>query len=109
MSSTRSGRNIDAALRKKGFVRSIDSDHIVYRFFSIDEELLARTKMSHGMMGSSISVHLISVMARQLHLTKSRFLELIDCSLDEDGYREILEKTDASEIATPMRPAERGD
>ena len=91
MSSTRSGRIIDSALCKKGFVRSVDSDHIVYRLFSINGELLARTKISHGMTGSSISVHLISVMARQLHLTKNQFLELIDCPLDEEGYREILE------------------
>ena len=91
MSSTRSGRSVDAALRKKGFVRSVDSDHIVYRLFSVNGELLARTKISHGMMGSSISVHLISVMARQLYLTKNQFLELIDCSLDEGGYREVLE------------------
>ena len=90
MSNTRSGRSIDAALRKKGFVRSVDSDHVVYRLFSIHGELLARTKISHGMMGSSINVHLISVMARQLHLTKNQFLELIECSLDEEGYRDIL-------------------
>jgi hypothetical protein len=92
MSSTRSGRAIDAALRKKGFVRSVDSDHVVYRLFSTDEELLARTKMSHGMMGSSINASLISVMARQLYLTKDRFLELVDCSLNEEGYRRILEQ-----------------
>jgi hypothetical protein len=92
MSNTRSGRSIDAALRKKGFLRSVDSDHVVYRLFSTEKELLARTKMSHGMFGSSISVHLLSVMARQLHLTKAQFLELIDCTMDEKQYREILRK-----------------
>jgi len=91
MSSTRSGRTIDTALRKKGFVRSVDSDHVVYRIFSAVGELLARTKVSHGMMGSTLSANLISVMARQLHLTKNQFLTLIDCPLDEEGYREILE------------------
>ena len=91
MSSTRSGRSIDAALRKKGFERSVDSDHVVYRFFSTAGELLARTKVSHGMKGSTLSVNLISLMTRQLHLTKDQFLDLIDCPLDEDGYREILD------------------
>ena len=91
MSSTRSGRTIDAALRKKGFVRSVDSDHVVYRFFSEFSELLSRTKISHGMMGSTLSVNLISLMARQLRLKKNQFLDLIDCPLDEKGYREIVE------------------
>ena len=91
MSNTRSGRAIDTVLRKKGFVRSVDSDHVVYRFFSAVGELLARTKMSHGMMGSTISANLISLMVRQLHLTKNQFMDLIDCPLDEDGYRAILE------------------
>ena len=90
MSSVRSGRTIDAALRKKGFLKSDDSDHLVYRLFSDNGELLARTKMSHGMMGSTISASLISCMARQLHLTKNQFLDLIDCTLDEEGYRELL-------------------
>ncbi|MCL2005100.1 MAG: hypothetical protein FWG73_02950 [Planctomycetaceae bacterium] len=90
MSSIRSGRNIDSALRKKGFVRSADSDHVVYRFFSTEKELLARTKMSHGMMGSSISVPLIAVMARQLHLTSKQFLDFVDCPMNEAEYREIL-------------------
>ena len=90
MSSVRSGRSVDAALRKKGFSRSVDSDHLVYRFFGSNGELFARTKISHGMLGSTISVDLISKMARQLHLTKKEFLDLIDCPMDEEQYREIL-------------------
>ncbi len=46
--------------------------------------------VSHGMGNSTIGSKLISDMARQLHLTKSQFLALIDCTLDEAGYREIL-------------------
>jgi len=89
MSSTRPARSIDAALRRKGFARSVDSDHVVYRFFSPAGELLTRTKMSHGMR-ETLSVNLMSLMARQLRLTKSQFLNLIDCTMDENGYRDIL-------------------
>ena len=30
MRSVRSGRNIDSALRKKGFLRDSDADHVLY-------------------------------------------------------------------------------
>jgi len=48
--------------------------------------------ISHGMGGSSLSAKLIGNMARQLHLTKKQFLALIDCPLDEEGYRAILDE-----------------
>jgi len=89
MGSTRKGRDIDAALRSKGFDRDVSGDHIYYSF----GDTRVKTKMSHGMMGSSISAKLISDMARQLHITKKQFLALIDCPLDETGYRAILEET----------------
>jgi len=88
MSSTRKGRNIDAALRSKGFRRDSTGDHVYY-FFG---ETHVKTKMSHGMMGSTVCAGLISSMARQLRLTKKQFLDLIDCPLDEGGYRAILRK-----------------
>jgi len=45
------------------------------------------------MLGSTLCAKLISLMARQLHLTKNQFLDLIDCPLDEEGYRAILRKS----------------
>ena len=41
-------------------------------------------------MGMSVGAPLLSQMARQLHLTNSQFLDLIDCSMDEGGYLAIL-------------------
>ena len=91
MRSVRSGRSIDSALRKKGFLRDSDADHVLYYFLNGNGECtLIKTKVSHGMMGSTLSAKLISAMAKQLHLTKKQFLELIDCPLDEKGYRQIL-------------------
>jgi hypothetical protein len=66
MSSVRKGRNIDAALSKKGFQRETDGDHIRYVLTGTD----VKTKISHGAMGDTIGANLISRMARQLHLTK---------------------------------------
>ena len=85
MGSTRTGRDIDKALCKKGFRREMDGKHIRY-FFNVR----IFTHISHGMMGTAIGAPLISKMAQQLRLTKKQFLALIDCPLDEEGYREIL-------------------
>jgi len=87
MGNVRSKRDIDAALRKKGFLRDDDGTHIQYRFACLPR---IRTMMSHGAMSATLSAKLIGDMSRQLHLTKKQFLELIDCTLDEDGYRKIL-------------------
>jgi hypothetical protein len=90
MGSTRKGRDVDAALRKKGFRCNAKGDHLFYYFSGAS----ITTKMSHGMMSSSLSADLISRMARQLHLTKKQFLELIDCTLTEEQYRNILSEQD---------------
>ena len=90
MSNNRNGRVIDSALRKKGFARSVEFDHVVYRMFNPQGELVSRTKMSHGVMGISIGPPLISLMARQLRLTKAQFLDFIDCTISETDYRTIL-------------------
>ncbi len=91
MGRVRKGRDIDAALQKKGFIKEVGSDHVRYFFFSSDgSRVVIQTKMSHGMMGSTIDVNILSHMAKQLRLTKSQFLDLIDCTLDEEGFREIL-------------------
>ena len=91
MSKVYAGRVIDAALCKKGFLKESDGDHI--RYFLPNEagtDWVVRTMISHGMKGSTIDAWLLSKMARQLHLTKASFGDLIDCTLDEDGYRELL-------------------
>ena len=86
MGKIRKGRDIDSALCKKGFHREIDGDHLWYTLISSN----VKTKISHGMMGHDIGPELQGLIAKQLHLTKRQFSYLIDCSLDAEGYREIL-------------------
>jgi len=88
MGKVRKGRSVDAALCSKGFRREEDGDHIFYSF----PGSCVRTKISHGMMGRDIGRELLGLMAKQLHLSFAQFLELVDCSLDEAGYRAILKK-----------------
>ncbi len=93
MGNVRKGMDIDRALRKKGFLCESDGKHIRYFFLLLDgNKSEVCTLMSHGMMGSTIDTNLLSRMARQLRLTKAQFLELIDCTLAAEGYREVLEK-----------------
>ena len=87
MGRVREGRDIDAALCRKGFRRKSAGKHIQY-FLSGSGEI--RTMMSHGDLGVTIGSNLLSRMARQLCLTKSQFLDLIDCTLDEEGYRNLV-------------------
>ncbi len=95
MGNARSGRDIDAALRRKGFRRVMDGKHIQYFFQTPDgRDSHIMTFVSHGMMGGSIGAPLISQMARQLRIGKQQFLALIDCTLDETGYREMLQAAD---------------
>ena len=88
MGRVRKGRDIDAALCKKGFRLETDGDHVCYFLRGSN----VKTKVSHGAMGDTIGTNLISRMARQLHLTKQQFLNLIDCPLDEENYRSILRR-----------------
>ena len=87
MGNVRKRREIDSALCKKGFEKSIKGKHVFYTLLDSSE---IATMMSHGAMNTTLSAELISRMSRQLHLTKEQFLALIDCTLDEDAYREIV-------------------
>ena len=98
MGSSRSGRSIDSALTGKGFEKTKDGDHV--RYYIYDQQTgatLAQTKISHGVLGKTIGSPLISQMSRQLRLPKKKLLELIDCKLDEEGYRAILQSADNQE------------
>ena len=91
MSNIRLARQVHSALSKKGFRVEKDGDHIrYYHLDSLGEETGINTKISHGALGATISKKLLSLMSRQLHLTKKQFLDLIDCTFDEDGYRAIM-------------------
>ncbi|MGL4943954.1 MAG: hypothetical protein ACRC46_12285 [Thermoguttaceae bacterium] len=91
MGRVRAGRNVDAALRKKGFKRDASGDHVYYFFTDPEgQETILNTKMSHGMLGSTIDAKTLSLMSRQLRITKAQFLDLIDCVLSESEYRNIV-------------------
>ncbi len=86
---TREREAIDKALQQKGFQKETgDHQHYIYWNRS-GKKTMKRTKMSHGSSHKTIGDSLLSQMARQIGLTKKSFLELIDCTLDQNGYEAI--------------------
>ena len=77
-------RNIKTALLKKGFVESPYRDHHFYTFFYQGTKTSIRTKISHG--ETDIDDGLISAMAKQVHLNKPDFAQLVECPLSEEEY-----------------------
>jgi len=82
----RSRRDIEAALERKGFERR-EGDHSWFVYCTSDgKKTRVKTKTSHGSGGKAIGDPLLAVMAKQCHLTKSDFIDLVDCPLDRTAF-----------------------
>ncbi|MDI7775308.1 hypothetical protein [Asticcacaulis sp. EMRT-3] len=87
---TRERADIEAALLRKGFYKD-DRDHHYYIYTNLEgKKTTKRTKMSHGSSYKTIGDSLLGQMAKQVGLTKGKFLELVDCTLDQKGYEGIV-------------------
>ncbi|MBA3053643.1 MAG: hypothetical protein FP826_01605 [Sphingomonadales bacterium] len=87
---TRDRSTVEAALLKKGF-RKDDSHHHFYIYWNLDGKKTAKkTKTSHGSSYKTLGDPLLKAMARQVGLTKPKFLELVDCSMDQKAYEKEL-------------------
>jgi hypothetical protein len=80
-------KDIERALLDKGF-HFHDTHH--RRFFLVvdGKRTAISTKISHGERECGAS--LVSVMARQVRLSRKNFLLLVKCSLTGEAYVEIL-------------------
>jgi len=86
----RDKRQVEASLEAKGFDRS-EGDHSYFYYRTLEvKKTTARTKTSHTPKMKSIGDDLLGKMARQCHLTKPQFLNLVDCPLSRLGYEELL-------------------
>lgn len=78
--------DVEAGLQKKGFVL-IEGDHHFFHYVNLEgKKTLIRTKTSHTPKMRDISDNLLSQMAKQCHVTKQDFLNLVDCPLDQKGF-----------------------
>jgi len=92
-------KTVDAALCHKGF-KSHDGDHVYYYLYVDGKKTAVRTKISHG--EKEIDDNLLSLMARQVKLTKKLFGDLIDCPLSHDQY--VKQLRDAGHVAKVEQP-----
>lgn len=83
---TRDRSDVEAALLKKGF-RKDDSHHHFFIYWNLaGKKTVRRTKTSHGSSYKTLGDPLLKAMAKQVGLTKPKFIELVDCTLDQKGY-----------------------
>jgi hypothetical protein len=86
---TRERKEIDASLQRKGFMRD-DGDHHYYIYRNLAGlKTIKKTKMSLGSSYKTIGDPLLGQMARQIGIPKPKFLELVDCTLDQAGYEAL--------------------
>ena len=86
---TRERDDIIDALCRKGFRRD-DGNHIYFIYWNqLGKKTMKKTKVSRGSSHKTISDNLLGKMSQQVGLQKKQFLELIDCSLDQNGYEKI--------------------
>lgn len=67
-----------------------NGDHLYYIYWNLaGKKTLKKTKMSRGTSYKTIGDPLLGQMARQVGITKSEFLRLVDCTLDQRGYEKL--------------------
>lgn len=85
-------RRIESSLAAKGFERS-EGDHSYFIYRTLEgKKTTARTKTSHTPKMKSIGDDLLCKMAKQCHLTKQQFLDLVDCPLDRQDFESVLSR-----------------
>ncbi len=80
---------VERSLARKGFSRR-DGKHIRFTYIYRDGARGPSTHFSHGSGSGEISAALVSTMARQLYLSTSGFVDLVECPLGRDEYENIL-------------------
>lgn len=85
---------VEAGLKNKGFEQT-EGDHHFFVYVTLDgKKTTAKTKTSHTPKMKDIPDNILGAMARQCHLTKQEFLNLVDCPLNREKYEAILRKKD---------------
>lgn len=80
-------KEVQKNLCKKGF-ESHHTDHEIFIYVLNGKKTNIRTKISHG--ETEIGDPLISMMARQLHLSKVQFTNFAKCIMSEEEYKQVL-------------------
>jgi predicted transcriptional regulator len=81
---------VEKGLLKKGFLKE-EGDHHYFEYCDLKGNITSiKTKTSHTKKMKVIPDNILSQMAKQCHLNKSEFLDLIDCPLSQKDYQKKL-------------------
>jgi predicted RNA binding protein YcfA (HicA-like mRNA interferase family) len=83
-------REIDRALLKKGFVRENRNDR-TYKLMRGSEKTGIKTILSHT-SNMDYGDHLLSMVARQMKLTKAELRQFVGCTMGHEEYVQILKQ-----------------
>ena len=84
----RAKRHVETGLQNKGF-RLENSHHRFFIYYTqAGEKTAVRTRTSQG--GNELDDYLLGQMAKQCHLTKANFLQLVDCPFSQTAYENQL-------------------
>ena len=82
----RNKQDVEQSLKRKGFMRK-EGDHHYFVYHTMSGLKTAIfTKTSHTPKMRDIPDNLLGQMARQCRLSKSEFLDLVDCPLSREVY-----------------------
>lgn len=85
--STHKTSDIEQALMSKGF-KKVNTHHEMYWLHVGSKKTSIRTRVSNG--EREYGDKLLSIMARQVHLSRSLLDDLIECPLTSSAYLEEL-------------------
>jgi hypothetical protein len=83
----RKTKDIKTCLENKGFVPE-QRDHSFFFLHINGRKSSVRTKVSHG--SKEYGANLLSLVARQLHLSTAQLDDFLDCPLSHEEYVKIL-------------------
>ncbi|MDL2261764.1 type II toxin-antitoxin system HicA family toxin [Methanimicrococcus sp. OttesenSCG-928-J09] len=80
-------REIETALKKKGFIEVRKGDHKQFYYLDDIGNTFIKTRISHG--NPEYGGQLLASLMKQLHLTSSQMKNLINCPLTKEELCEI--------------------
>lgn len=90
--AVKSKREVESALKKKGFQQD-EGDHHWFIYWTAEgKKSTVRTKTSHGST-KDLGEGLLKEMARQLRISKTQFIDLVDCPMQREEYEILLERS----------------
>jgi len=84
----RAKRIVEQGLLNKGFQLSNSHHRFFVYYTQSGSKTAVRTRTSQG--GTELDDYLLGQMAKQCKLSKSDFLQLVDCPLSQDAYESRL-------------------